>query len=459
LDIDEHEDRPAPHALVNLVGKVIDVRAREVSGLFLGFVYYFLILSSYYVVRPIRDDIGAANGMENLPWMFTGTLVTMILANALFSLLVKRYSRRRFIPIAYRFFIVNLLVFFILMKVYTAQQVWVGRAFFVWISVYNLFVVSVFWAFMVDVFSTDQGKRLFGFISVGGSLGAIVGAAITSSLVQKIGPLYLLLISAVLLELSAQCVRWFPAESTAVREETAVSLARAEKPIGGGIWAGIVHNLSSPYLIGIACYMLLYAITSTFLYFQQISIVASAFSDRAARTAFFARIDLVVNVLTIIAQAFITGRLLKWLGVGVTLAILPAMSVAGFIGVGVAPVLSMLVVFLILRRAGNFAIARPARETLFTVLSREDKYKAKNFIDTFVYRIGDQIGAWATPLMTRLGLGLAGIAMVAAPVCAVWLVVSLWLGKRQARMQDSTVPGTAPSFDLGLAEIPQKAHQ
>jgi AAA family ATP:ADP antiporter len=410
---------------------VVDVKPNELRALLLSFLYYFLVLSAYYVIRPIRDDFGAASGIENLPWMFTGTLVTMLVANTLFSALVARYSRRRFVPVAYRFFIANLLIFFaLLLLVPKGNQVWIGRAFFVWTSAFNLFVVSVFWAFMVDVFSSDQGKRLFGFISVGGTLGAIVGAAITATLVRKLGSVNLLLVSAVLLELSAQCVRLFPA----LIKEREATRSNAESAVGGGIWAGILHNFRSAYLIGISAYILLYSITSTLLYFQQIAIAAAAFTDRAARTAFFAKIDLAVNVLTIVAQIFITGRLLKWLGVGITLAILPAFSVIGFAGMGLAPSLTLLVVFLTLRRAGNFAFARPARETLFTVVSREDKYKSKNFIDTVVYRVGDQIGAWTTPALGWLGLTLTGVSFVAAPMAAVWLAVSLWLGKRQSAM-------------------------
>ncbi|HMG76901.1 MAG TPA: MFS transporter [Pyrinomonadaceae bacterium] len=436
---DENQDRE-PSAFLRLLRKVVDVKAEEVRALGLGFIYYFLILSSYYVIRPIRDDFGAAGGIENLPWMFTGTLVTMLIANALFAALVARFSRRRFIPIAYRFLIANLLMFFVLLlTISKGQQVWVGRAFFVWTSVFNLFVLSVFWAFMVDVFSTDQGKRLFGFISVGGTLGAIVGAAITATLVQKVGTLNLLLISAVLVELSAQCVRLFP--KTIAGPGVPIKKSDvAESPVGGGIWAGIVHNVSSPYLLGISAYMLLYALTSTLLYFQQVGIAASAYPDRSARTAFFAQIDLLVNILTVLVQAFLTGRLLKWFGVGVTLAILPALSIVGFTTMGLVPTLAVLVVFLTLRRAGNFAIARPARETLFTVVSREDKYKAKNFIDTVVYRAGDQIGAWTSKALTSSGLALTGVSWVALPIAAGWLFASLWLGRKQIAMARETQP-------------------
>src|SRR5260370_32119518 len=251
--------------MIRLLQKAVDVKASEVRALCLGFIYYFLIFSSYYVIRPIRDDIGAANGIDKLPWLFTGTMIAMLFANALFAALVVKFSRRRFIPIAYCFLSANLLRFFgLLLMLSKDHQVWVGRAFFVWTSVFSLFVVSVFWAFMVDIFSTEQGKRLFGFISVGGTLGAIVGAAITATLVRRIGSLNLLLISAVLLELGVQCARLFP-----TKFESATSAKKKDgddTPIGGSIWAGIVHHLRSPYLLGICAYIFLYATASTLLY-------------------------------------------------------------------------------------------------------------------------------------------------------------------------------------------------
>lgn len=455
----EEKDNQRGHAergaLWRVLRRAVEVRADEVRALLLAFVYYFFVLSSYYIIRPIREDMGVAGGVENLPWMFTGTLIAMLIANALFAALVAKFSRRRFIPIAYRFFLLNLIIFAVLLTVTGRDhQIWVGRSFYIWTSVFNLFVVSVFWAFMADIFSTDQGKRLFGFISVGGTLGGIVGAAVTTLLVQRVGAVVLLICSALLLELSAQCVRFFPSAFEGSRDserEKRRAAAAEEAPIGGGIWSGVVHDLRSPYLLGICAYMLLYAITSTLLYFQQANIAAQAFSDRGARTAFFAQIDLLVNVLTILVQAFLTGRLLKWLGVGVTLAILPALSAIGFTGMGFVPTLSLLVIFLVIRRAGNFAIARPAREVLFTVVSREDKYKAKSFIDTFIYRAGDQIGAWSMPALGWLGLGMAGVSFVAAPLAAIWLVISLWLGRQQVLLTRKHQPEPAPTRATSLA--------
>jgi ATP:ADP antiporter, AAA family len=414
--------------------KIVDVRPNELRALLLACVFNFIILGSYYVIRPIRDDIAAAGSLESLSWMFTGTLVAMLIANTLFSTIVARMSRRRFIPIAYRFFIANLIIFYLLMRTLTAaQNVWVGRAFYIWVSVFNLFVVTLFWAFMTDVFNSEQAKRLFAFISVGGSAGAIVGPLITASLVHKVGAANLILVTAAMLEIGPWCVKFFPTDFGRHREQSE-ELPDSEKPIGGSLWSGITHTLRSPYLLGICAFMLLHAITSTIVYFQQADVTHHQLQDRATRTAFFAQLDLSVNTLTILVQLFLTGRLLKWLGVGMTLAFLPVISMIGFLGMGFVPVLSLLAVFQVLRRAGNFAVTRPAREVLFTVLRREDKYKAKSLIDTFVYRAGDQIGAWSYPLLTWLGLGLTGISFVAAPLAAIWCLISLWLGKKQVAM-------------------------
>jgi AAA family ATP:ADP antiporter len=287
---------------------------------------------------------------------------------------------------------------------------------------------------MTDIFSTDQGKRLFAFIGVGGTLGAIVGGTSTALLVKKIGPLNLLFVSALLLELAARCVRFFPAQLASSEGAVVQGDQAAEKPLGGSLWSGITHVVRSPYLLGMCAYLLLYGITSTLAYFQQADIASHQFQDRANRTAFFAQVDVSVNVLTILTQIFLTGRLLKWFGVGITLALLPAVNLVGFLAMGWMPLLSLLVVFQTLRRASNFAVSRPAREVLFTVLPREDKYKAKSFIDTFVYRTGDQVGAWSYPVLTWVGLGLTGISFAAVPLAAIWCMLSLWLGKKQVAM-------------------------
>src|SRR5213079_1548363 len=414
--------------MTRVLNKIVDVRADELRALWLGFLFFFVVLAGYYVIRPIRDNIGAQQ-FENLWWIFTVVLVAMIVANALFSMIVARMSRRRFIPIAYRFFILNLIIFFVLMQYMPpGKQPWVDGCFFVWVSVFNLFATAVFWGFMTDLFTTEQGKRLFGFIAVGGSLGGILGPIITASLVHRVSTGVLLLICAAMLEIAAQSVRFFPAEfrsgASKSRDDT------AEKPIGGRFWDGVTHICKSPYLFGLFVFILLYTLTSTSAYFQQSELTKMGFVDRAARTAFFAKLDLSVNTLTLLLQIFVTGRLMKFLGVTVTLLFMPVLSLFGFAAMGFAPVLPVLAAFQIARRASTFAFMRPAREVLFTVLRREDKYKAKSFIDTFGYRCGDQFGVSYSGLKA-LGLSLSAISYIAIPIVAGWCVLGVWLGRKQ----------------------------
>src|SRR6266446_2941812 len=420
----------------SLFSKIVDVKPEETRALWLSFVFFFVVLAGYYVIRPIRDNIGA-NSFENLWWMFTVVLLTMIVANALFSAIVSRMSRRRFIPIAYRFFIVNLVIFFFLMRMAPpGKQPWVDGCFFVWVSVFNLFATAVFWSFMTDLFTTEQGKRLFGFIAVGGSLGGILGPIVTASLVHRVSTGVLLLICAGMLEIAAQSVRFFPAEFRPDNSKSSED-ATAEKPIGGKFWDGVTHICKSPYLFGLFLFILLYTLTSTWTYLQQSGLTKVGIADKVARTAFFAKLDLSANTLTLLLQIFLTGRLMKFFGVTATLLFMPVLSLFGFAAIGFAPVISVLAAFQIARRASTFAFMRPAREVLFTVLRREDKYKAKSFIDTFGYRCGDQFGAWSYSGLQALGLGLSAISYIAVPVVACWCALGVWLGRKQLRLADA----------------------
>jgi AAA family ATP:ADP antiporter len=424
-----------------LLKRLIDVRPAEMQALGWSWLYIFCVLSSYYILRPIRDEMAVAGGVENLQWLFTGTLLGMIVVNPPFAALVAKLPRVRFIAITYRFFIANLLIFILLLHVATAEQhIWVGRLFFIWTSVFNLFVVSVFWALMVDVFDSEQGKRLFGFIAAGATLGGIAGSSITASLAKDVPATYLLLGSALLLEAAVFSVRRLARLSDALRQRPAQQ--SGESLIGGNILSGLTHAFKSPYLINVSLYILLFAVTSTFLYFQQAEIARQSFADRGARTAFFARVDLWVNVLTLGAQLFLTGRVLRAVGVGLTLAMLPALSILGFGTLAMTPTIAVVVVYQVLRRAGNFAFARPTRELLFTVVPREDKYKAKSFIDTVIYRSGDQVGAWSYAVLGFLGLAMTGISIVAVPISIAWLLNGLWLGQKQEGMAAAETRGS-----------------
>src|SRR5437870_4886107 len=432
----------------NFFGKIVDVKAQEIRALWLAFVFNFVVLGGYYVIRPIRDEIGADRGVENLPWMYTGTLIGMLIANALYAAIVTRMSRRRFIPIAYRFAIANLFLFFLLMRWMPAAQerAVLAPIFFIWVSVFNLFATTMFWSFMADVFTPEQAKRLFGFIAVGGSIGGIVGGFVTSSLAGKLSTGLFLLITAVMLEVAAQCVRRFPANSRAHDE-------RSEQPIGGKFWDGATHIARSPYLIGLAVFLIIYTITNTWAYFHQAELTGSQLQGRAARTSFLANIDIAVNTITVVIQIFLTGRLMKWFGVGITLVLMPLLSALGFAAIGFAPVLTVLATFQVLRRAAGFALLRPAREVLFTVLRREDKYKAKSLIDTFGYRLGDIVGAWSYKALHVVGLSLNAISFIAVPIIAAWCALSIWLARKQRALADAQHRSEAgPAVDVAAAK-------
>jgi AAA family ATP:ADP antiporter len=417
-----------PLPLAAALKRLVPVKDDEIKALLWSFAYFFCLLSSYYVLRPLRDEMGIQGGVKNLPWLFTGTFAVMLLAVPLFGALVARFPRRRIVPVAYRFFIVNILIFYALF-VTLEHTAWVARTFFIWVSVFNLFAVSVFWSLMADLHDSDQGKRLFGFIAAGGSLGALLGPSLTATLAVPLGHLNLFLVSALLLEAALYCVRRLAAAGAPAVPTDADANGRAA--IGGGILAGLTETARSPYLIGICLYIFLYTATSTFLYFLQAGIVAGAIADAAERTRLFALIDLVVGVLTLLIQVGVTGRLTRRFGVGVALAVLPMVTLAGFALLAAWPTVVLLIAVQGIRRAANFAVSRPAREVLYTVVSREWKYKAKNFIDTAVYRGGDALSGWAFAGLKGLGLGLAAVSAVGIPLALAWLALAVALGRRQ----------------------------
>ena len=416
-----------------LFRRFVEVKPEETAVVAWCWLYIFSVLSSYYIMRPIRDQAGVAGGVNNLQWLFLGTLAGMLLLNVPFAYLVKKLPRSRFIPITYHFFAANIVLFAAALRWSDpGQTIWVGRVFFIWVSVFNLFVVSVFWQLNVDLFSSEQGKRLFGLIAAGATIGAIVGSSVTASLARYVSPTLLLLGAAMLLEIAVLAVGRLSRLSPALHHQP--SADRAEVPIGGSALAGITRAFRSRYLLNVSIFLLLFAITSTFLYFQQAGIVSRSFSDRGAQTAFFATVDLLVNILTLGVQLFLTGRILLMFGVALTLGLLPALTIIGFGALALMPTIAAVAVFQVLRRAADYAIARPTREVLFTVVPREDRYKAKSFIDTVVYRVGDQIGAWSVALLRGLGLGTAGLALVVIPIAALWLANAVWLGRRQEQL-------------------------
>ncbi len=402
---------------------LVDIKRGEGRAVAYAFGAFFCVLSSYYILRPLREAMGIVGNVKDLSRLFLVTLAATFALTPVLAAVVSRWPRRRFVPIVYRFFAVNLLVFFVLLRGASVHPD-VARVFFVWTSVFNLFTLSLLWGVLADLFQREQGLRLFGLIGGGGTLGAMVGSLVTSVLVERLGIAPLVLVSAALLEGAVQLVRRLvrlfgdPAPRTTTADP---ALAK------DGVLRWLPALLKNPYLLAICAYMLLFTFTSTNVYFEQARIVKSAVTTNAARTALFARMDLVVNVLSLGLQALVVGRLLHRFGVGLTLALLPLMSIVGFTFLGTSPTLAVIVVFQVLRRAADYGIAKPSREVLFTSVRREDKYKAKSFIDTFVYRTGDAIGALAEGAFASS----ASPFLISVPVCAVWAAVALLLGRMQ----------------------------
>lgn len=424
------------------LGRTVAARPTEMRAALWSFAYFFCLLAGYYVLRPLRDEMGIAGGVRNLQWLFTATFVAMLAAVPVYGAVVARLPRRRFIPLVYHFFVLNIAIFWLLLS-FDVGRVQVARVFFVWISVFNLFAVSVFWSFMADIYDSEQGKRLFGFIAAGGSAGALVGPTITVWLAKPLGPINLLIVAALLLEAAVLCAyrleRAAPAhaapKSVPAEASPAAAEPRKDGPkdgMGGGALSGIALLLRSPYLGGIASWVFLLSLAGTFLYFQQANIVRAASDDPAVRTRIFASIDLVVGILTVLVQCAATGRLIVRFGVGPAAAFLPLVFGIGFAVLAAAPALLVVIGFQAVQRTANFAISNPAREILFTVVDREEKYKAKNVVDTVVFRASDAITGWLFATLRSSGLELTTISAITVPLAALWLVLALALGRAQA---------------------------
>jgi AAA family ATP:ADP antiporter len=388
--------------------------------------------------------MGLAGGIKNLPWLFTATFFVMLAVVPIYGALVTRLPRQRFIPMVYHFFVANIIIFWVLLTQGIGLTI-TAQVFFVWISVFNLFAVSVFWSFMADLYGSEQGKRLFGFIAAGGSAGALLGPIIAANLAVPMGRANLLIIAAVLLECAVFCAMRLEAAAAAFKAERIAAAATASTPdaaLGGSWIAGIVMIARSPYLAGIALWVALLSLAGTFLYFQQANIVAALTDDPNKRTAIFARIDLAVSLLTIVVQFLATGKLIKRFGAGPATACLPLVFAIGFIALWATPMLWVVIAFQAVQRAANFAISNPAREVLFTVVDREEKYKAKNVIDNVVFRGSDALFGWLFTALRGAGMELGAISLATVPVTAAWLALALALGRMQEKRAAAT--DTAP---------------
>lgn len=403
----------------------VPATAQERAAALWSFFYFFSLLAGYYVLRPLRDEMGISGGVDNLPWLFTATFVSLLLIQPLYGYLVAKLPRRRLITTIYHFFVANIALFWLLLTFGISHEI-IARVFFVWVGVFNLFAVALFWSFMADLFTAEQGKRLFGFIGAGGTAGGVLGPAITIVLAVPLGPVNLLLVAIVFLEVAIFCVHRL--DKTLIAQ----SGGKAQpQPIGGSPFAGLAELIRSPYLIGIAGWVSLMSFCASFLYYEELNIVAAMVQGEGAQTRIFATIDLGVGLLTLATQLFATGRLIKRFGVGIATAALPGVYLVGFTVLSIAPTLAIVMVLQVIHRWMNFAISNPARQVLFTVVSREEKYKAKNLIDVVISRGSDSMYGWFFESLQMMGLKLGAIALCGLPAAAGWLLLSLGLGKAQ----------------------------
>ena len=430
------ETTPSPAGrLEHLIGRMVIVERREIPQLLSSFAFFFCVLAAYYVIRPVREEMGVRVGREWLQTLFVIVFFVMLAAVPLFGWVASSLAKRRIVVAIYAFFILNLIIFWGLFGI---VSVYVAGAFFVWVSVFNLFAVSLFWSTMADTYSSDDAKRLYGLIAAGGSIGAISGPLITQSLVHLLGTANLLLVSAALL-----CGAL--AAAHALRNASGTAAERDEHLPQGGLLAGAVHVWRSPYLFRIALWVLIANLIGTFFYFEQARIIGAAYTVAADRVQLFARIDLAVNTLTILGQVLLTARLLQRVGIGVAAAALPLSGLLGLLALAAAPVAAVIVGVMIVERAVTFAITNPALRVLFTVVPAEDKYKAQNFIDTVVFRGGDAASGWVFGSLAKsLGVGMSTVALLTVPLAVVWAGLSLALGRRQAELADKD-PSSRPS--------------
>lgn len=418
--------------------RLVNARPGEMPALVAAFLYNFLLFSAYYILRPLRDSMGVAGGVENLDDLFGWTLVGMLVAVPVYGWISGRFRRAVFLPWIYAFFVVQLLGFWFVFRL-LADDAPTARVFFVWVSVFNLFVVSVFWSFMADLFDREQAKRVFAFIAAGASTGGILGASIPAFFAETLGDVNLLLVSSALLAGTILPIRYLLRWSSA-RVPTGERLD--ERPIGGNPFAGFKRVFTSGYLSGIALFVFLMAAVSTFLYLQQAELLQVHFPERSERTAFLGRIELVVNIGVVLLQMFAVGRLTTRFGLPVMIVSVPLFVVAGFLLIAASPTLATLVGVYVFRRLGQYAIVRPCREMLYTTVDRESKYKAKNVNDTLVYRTSDFVVAKGhDAFVSAFAASLTWVAWLGAGIAALWAMVAYLLGRAHER----TVAGKSPS--------------
>ena len=422
------------NTLQRILARACDIEANEVRSTLASFCLVLILMGSYYILRPVRDAMASDWTDAEVSWLWTFTFICSTFAVSLYGAAVARMSIRRLVPSVYALFALSFGLFYLGTQT-LAERVLLDKCFYVWVSLFSLFHISVFWSFMADTFSRPQATRLFGFIGAGASIGGIGGPALATLLVGDIGTDPLLLVAAALLALAPPLIIWLQRLKRSDLHNEAVSAnAAAFDNIGGGALAGFSEFLKSRYLLVIGLFIFFYTFIGSFAYFELKNLLESY--DIEARSQIWASMDLVVNIFTVVVGAFATGRIAKHFGLPFTLASVPALMFGGMLMLAATPVVAVAVGVQVVRRIGNYAISRPAREMLFTAVDREVRFKAKPVIDIVIYRGGDMLNAWAFTALTQgLGLGLAAVAVVGAGVAALWVATGVYLGRQFNTMQ------------------------
>jgi AAA family ATP:ADP antiporter len=426
--------------LQRLLARACDIEANEVRATLASFSLVLILMGSYYILRPVRDAMASDWTDAEVSWLWTFTFIFSTLAVSLYGAAVARVSVHRLVPSVYALFAASFLLFYLGTQT-IADRVLLDKSFYVWISLFSLFHISVFWSFMADTFARPQATRLFGFIGAGASIGAIGGPAMAALLVGDIGTDPLLLVAAAMVALAPPLVLWLQRLKRTDLENASITARPADFDyIGGGAFAGFSEFLQSRYLLFIGLFIFLYTSVGSFVYFELKNLLADY--DIEVRSQIWAGMDLVVNIMTVVVGAFATGRIAKHMGLPFTLASIPVLMVVCMLTLAATPVMMVAVATQVVRRIGNYAISRPAREMLFTAVDRETRFKAKPVIDIVIYRGGDMLNAWAFTALTQgLGLGLAAVATVGACVALTWAATGVYLGRQFNAMKPDETAG------------------
>jgi AAA family ATP:ADP antiporter len=430
--------------LQRTLARACEIQPQETRATLASFLLVFFLMGSYYILRPVRDALASDWTDAEVSWLWTFTFFLSFIAVSLYGTAVSRIRFQRLVPSVYGLFAVSFILFYMGSQL-LSERVLLDKAFYLWVSLFSLFHISVFWSFMADTFSKPQATRLFGFIGAGASAGGIAGPATASFMVGDFGTDALLLIASALIILTLPIIRWLQHLKLTDLHNDNIAADAANLAIGGSPMAGFSEFLNSRYLLAIGLFIFFYTSIGSFVYFELKNLLE--IYDRETRSQIWANMDLAVNSLTILVAIFATGRMAKYLGLPFTLASIPVLIGAGMMILAAAPMVGVVVAVQIIRRAGNYAISRPAREILFTAVDRETRFKAKPVIDIVIYRGGDMLNAWAfTGLTQGLGLGLAAVAGVGAVIAALWALTGIYLGRQFNQM---TPPDSMP------AAIPQ----